>query len=110
MATTKAATAANPGKSGKPAWTIATPGGWPSIPTIPTPGWFPPAGPRQAHDIEQAHAFVYRRTADTPWQLACGGLPHPKGTTIASIVAHPTSPATSTWPTTTASFTQKMPA
>ena len=50
------------------------------------------AGPRQAHDIEQAHAFVYRRTADTPWQLACGGLPHPKGTTIASIVAHPYKP------------------
>jgi len=50
------------------------------------------AGPRQAHDIEQAHAFVYRRTADTPWQLACGGLPHPKGTTIASIVAHPHKP------------------
>lgn len=50
------------------------------------------AGARQAHDIEQAHAFVYRRTADTPWQLACGGLPHPKGTTIASIVAHPHKP------------------
>jgi hypothetical protein len=50
------------------------------------------AGPRQAHDIEQAQAFVYRRTATGPWQLACGGLPHPQGTTIASIVAHPHKP------------------
>ncbi|HEX7008394.1 MAG TPA: hypothetical protein VF184_00335 [Phycisphaeraceae bacterium] len=48
------------------------------------------AGPRQAHDIDQAEAHLYRRSGggDT-WQEVREGLPDPKGTRAYALAADP---------------------
>ena len=47
------------------------------------------AGPRQSHDPPQAESFLYRRTADGPWQVLHSGLPEPGGRRTAVLAAHP---------------------
>ena len=49
------------------------------------------SGPRSAHSVETAEAYVYRTTnaergADTEWHLAMDGLPEPEGT-VRSVLA-----------------------
>jgi photosystem II stability/assembly factor-like uncharacterized protein len=51
-------------------------------------------GPRQAHDHAggSAEAFVYRRTAGSPWQQVAAGLPEPRGTGASVLATSPAQP------------------
>jgi photosystem II stability/assembly factor-like uncharacterized protein len=47
------------------------------------------AGPRQAHDPASAESYIYRRVKRGRFVPVTAGLPPPRRTTVASLVAHP---------------------
>lgn len=49
-------------------------------------------GPEQAHRPPTADSYIYRRTADSPWDMVSEGLPNPKGTLIYSLEANEAEP------------------
>lgn len=65
-------------------WSVAVDGGDPDTRIVATA-----ASPRQSHYQPDAVSFLYRRTAETPWQVVRDGLPNPAGRRTAVLVAHP---------------------
>ncbi len=51
-------------------------------------------GPRQAHDRDRAESFLYRRTADGPWQRLSEGLPDGQGRRAAVLATDHQTPGT----------------
>lgn len=46
-------------------------------------------GPGAAHSASRAESYIYRRSADAPWQAVANGLPSAAGTTVSSIASDP---------------------
>ncbi|MCS7171868.1 MAG: hypothetical protein N0A24_00360 [Armatimonadetes bacterium] len=50
------------------------------------------AGPYAAHHARGGESFIYRRAGGGLWHPATRGLPHPKGTTVSTLLADPRRP------------------
>ena len=50
------------------------------------------ASARQAHRIESAESFIYRKSAGLDWTPAVTGLPRASGTTISALASHTREP------------------
>ena len=50
------------------------------------------ASTRQAHRIESAESFFYRKSAGLDWTPAVTGLPRVRGTTISGLASHTRDP------------------
>jgi hypothetical protein len=49
-------------------------------------------GPQHVHFPVLAESYLYRRTANTPWQMVTEGLPEPKGTIAHILKTHEEEP------------------
>jgi photosystem II stability/assembly factor-like uncharacterized protein len=67
-------------------WGVAVDRGDPKIAVVSAA-----SGPTEAHFVARAESRVYRRQGSSPWVRVDRGLPEPRGTTTAELVADPSS-------------------